>query len=182
LTANWILPTYGLLVLIIGGVILTLAGKVRGPVNRFRSAMIPFILSLFFGVVTIFGLLQASQAAVTVVPPSLLSLVLVIQVMVAMAFPSTLIGRWRGNTYEERCKWDAFRAYLQDFALIQQYAPRDLSMWGDWLVYGTALGVGDRVIEAMRDLKMQIPEAGITPALKTGFTPIAHYSHHTTGG
>jgi hypothetical protein len=175
LRANWILPTYGLLVLITGGVILIVAEKVTGPINRFRSAMVPFILSLFFGIVTISWLSQTSQAAITLVPPSLLSLVLVIQVMVAMVFPSTLIGRWRGKTYEERCKWDSFRAFLQDFSQIQQYAPQDLSMWGDWLVYGTALGVGDRVIVAMRDLRIQIPVANIAPALQTGFTPVANF-------
>ena len=77
---------------------------------------------------------------------------------------------------------EAFRAFLEDFAMIRKYSPGDLSQWGDWLVYGTALGVGDRVIEAMGNLKIQIPEAEIAPPLREGFTPLARYPLPAGGG
>ena len=42
--------------------------------------------------------------------------------------------------------------------MIQKYAPADFSMWGEWLVYGTALGVGDKVEEAMKALNIRVAE------------------------
>lgn len=176
------LPTLAALMGVAGACILAAAWYMGGLVSRLTTAMIPFVLSLCIGILTFPGLREAGHATHPLVLLSLLSLALVIQVMVAMSFPSTLLGRWRGNLYEERCRWDAFRALLVDFALIRESAPKDLSLWGDWLVYGIALGVGDRVIEAMKDLKIEIPEADLAPALQKAFTPLAHYPLHATGG
>ncbi len=43
-------------------------------------------------------------------------------------------------------------------AMIKKYAPEDVNVWKDWLVYGTALGVGDKVVKAMESLNVNIPE------------------------
>ena len=43
--------------------------------------------------------------------------------------------------------------------MIQKYIPEDISIWKDWLVYGTALGVGKNVVKSMDQLKIPaIPE------------------------
>ncbi|HEX7556653.1 MAG TPA: hypothetical protein VF338_08510, partial [Leptolinea sp.] len=34
------------------------------------------------------------------------------------------------------------------------YAPQDLAIWSEWLIYGTALGVGDCVSRAMKNLNI----------------------------
>ncbi|HXW98629.1 MAG TPA: hypothetical protein VEI51_02775 [Methanomicrobiales archaeon] len=173
---DWTPIIIGLIILGVIGILILISGEAGGPVNRFRAAMVPFLISLFIGLYTLSGSLQAGQAAVPFVISSILSYVLVLQVMVAMAFPTTLLGRWLENGYEEKCRWDAFRAFLGDFAMIRKYSPGDLSLWGDWLVYGTALGVGDRVIKAMGDLEIQIPEAEFAPALREGFTSLTRFS------
>ncbi|MCK7520923.1 MAG: hypothetical protein MZV64_26125 [Ignavibacteriales bacterium] len=36
-----------------------------------------------------------------------------------------------------------------------------ISMWGEWLVYGTALGVGENVEQAMKSLNIRIHETGV---------------------
>jgi hypothetical protein len=182
LASRWELPALGALAGVAGACILAAAWYMGGLVSRLTSAMIPFVLALWIGILTFPGLRESSQATIALVLPSLLPLVLVIQVMAAMSFPSTLLGRWRGNLYGERCRWDAFRAFLTDFAMIRRDSPRDLSVWGDWLVYGTALGVGDTVIRAMKDLKIEIPEAEIAPALREGFTSLARYPLPAGGG
>ena len=49
-------------------------------------------------------------------------------------------------------------------------------MWGEWLVFGTALGVGDNVAKAMKGLN--IPGSRrptIAPALFIGFVPIVAF-------
>ncbi len=79
------------------------------------------------------------------------------QNLIAGAAPSQLFGRWRGDHYKEKLEWDAFKKLLSDFAMIQKYAPQDLVIWKEWLIYGTALGVGKKVAEAMKKLNVTLP-------------------------
>jgi len=100
------------------------------------------------------------------------SVIPVIQSVIAVAFPSTLFGKWLGQSYKEKLEWGSFRRFLSDLALIRKYAPEDLSMWGEWLVYGTALGVGDAVVKALKELKIELPESRFVPSIPVLFTPI----------
>ena len=96
------------------------------------------------------------------------AMVLLLQSSVVAA-PPTLFGRWKEDYYKEKLEWDAFRTFLGDFAMIQKYAPQDLGMWKEWLIYGTALGVGDTVELAMNDLNISIPEALAIHTIHTSF-------------
>ncbi len=102
----------------------------------------------------------------------LTSIVLLIQSTVSTAAPSTLFGRWKGSAYKEKLEWDSFRRFLSDLAMIRRYAPQDLSIWGEWLVYGTSLGVGDKVVEAMKELKIPMIEANIAANMPLFFRPV----------
>ena len=44
--------------------------------------------------------------------------------------PPTLFGHWKDDHFKEKLEWDAFAHFLSDMAMIQKYAPEDLSMWG----------------------------------------------------
>ncbi|MEI7435046.1 MAG: DUF2207 domain-containing protein, partial [Methanomicrobiales archaeon] len=102
---------------------------------------------------------------------------------IAFAYPSTLFGHWKDDKYKEKLEWDAFAYFLSDLALIKQYSPSDISQWGDWLVYGTALGVGKHVETAMKELNVHIPEAGVPLGLMHGaFIPIMAFSPPSQGG
>ncbi|MEI6293099.1 MAG: DUF2207 domain-containing protein, partial [Methanomicrobiales archaeon] len=102
---------------------------------------------------------------------------------IAFAYPSTLFGHWKDDKYKEKLEWDAFAYFLSDLALIKQYSPSDISQWGDWLVYGTALGVGKHVEKAMNELNVHIPEAGVPLGLMHGaFVPIVAFSPPSQGG
>ncbi len=83
--------------------------------------------------------------------------------------PTQFFGRWKENYYLERLQWEAFKNFLSDLAAIKKYAPQDISIWKEWLVYGTALGVADKVIEAMRELKVELPEVQKIDALRGQF-------------
>lgn len=73
--------------------------------------------------------------------------------------PKAFFGRWKADYYKEKLEWDAFKSFLSNFAIIQKYAPEDIAIWKEWLVYGTALGVGHNVVKAMDKLKIPaIPE------------------------
>jgi len=75
-----------------------------------------------------------------------------------LLLPPQILGRWKGEYYRERLEWEAFRNFLSDLAMIKKYAPADMAVWREWLLYGVALGVGDRVGEAMKELRVSIPQ------------------------
>ena len=88
-----------------------------------------------------------------------LSIVLLIQSAPLLFTSTALFGRWKEDYYKEKLEWLAFRRFLSDFAMMKKSAPEDLNMWKEWLVYGTALGVGDKVAKAMEKLNVKMPEA-----------------------
>jgi uncharacterized membrane protein len=87
------------------------------------------------------------------------SMIPIIQIIIALGFPSSLYGKWKGEAYKEKLEWDAFTRHLDDLSQIERYPPDDIGMWGEWLVYGTALGVGDSVVRALKQLNIYLPEA-----------------------
>ena len=109
---------------------------------------------------------------------------MIVESAVALAFPSTLFGHWKDDRYKEKLEWDAFARFLSDLALIRQYSPQDVSMWGEWLVYGTALGVGKKVEQAMEALHISLPEAGVPLAMgvRSAFVPVLAFSAPSRGG
>lgn len=129
-----------------------------------RQLIIPLVWAAFF--IISFGGLQilTNPLVITAAIPLL-------QLSLAAFAPSALFGRWKGDFYREKMEWDAFRSFLSDFAMIQKYAPDDLDQWKEWLVYGTALGVGKKVQKAMADLNITIPEAAAVQSFQT------HFSH-----
>jgi len=101
---------------------------------------------------------------------ALTTMVLLLQSSLAAFAPSALFGRWKEDYYKEKLEWDAFRTFLGDFAMIQRYSPQELNMWKEWLIYGTALGVGDKVEKALKDLNITIPEAVAIHTIHTSFS------------
>lgn len=157
----------------------------RQYVRDGREIVLPLI---FLGAIpcglSILTFIFAPGAAYLLVPAGILSFIVAVQVGIAALFPSTLFGVWKGDHYKEKLEWDAFAYFLSDLALIRQYSPADLSMWGEWLVYGTALGLGDRVEAAMKDLNISLPDVGMPlySNMPVIFAPIVLYSPPSSGG
>jgi uncharacterized membrane protein len=105
-------------------------------------------------------------------PGFLASIVVVIESIPPLFAPSTLFGRWKDDFYKEKLEWDSFTKFLSDFALLQKYAPEDLRIWREWLVYGTALGVGAKVAKAMEQMNVYIPEAGAVTYMSLYFVNV----------
>ena len=108
--------------------------------------------------------------------------VMILQSGIALVFPSTLFGHWKGDAYKEKLEWDAFAYFLSDLALMRKYAPSDIAMWGEWLVFGTALGVGDTVVKAMKELDISLPEADVSLGLRSAFVPVLLFAPPSSGG
>ena len=113
--------------------------------------LVALVLSLIF-------LLPFTSIHPPIVQCPILLLTLLGQSLACYLAPSQLFGRWKEEFYKEKLEWDAFRRFLSDMAMIKKYAPKDLAIWKDWLIYGTALGVGENVVKAMNSLNISIPE------------------------
>jgi len=157
----------------------------RQYVRDGRGLILPLI---FLGAIpcglAILAFIFAPGAASLLIPAGVLSFIVAVQVGIAALFPSTLFGIWKGDHYKEKLEWDAFAYFLSDLALIRQYSPADVSMWGEWLVYGTALGLGDKVEQAMKNLNISLPDVGMPlySNMPVIFAPIVLYSPPSSGG
>ena len=157
----------------------------RRYVKDGRTMILPLV---FLGAIpcglAILAFILAPGAAYLLIPAGVLSFIVAVQVGIAALFPSTLFGFWKGDHYKEKLEWDAFAYFLSDLALIRQYSPADVSMWGEWLVYGTALGLGDKVEQAMKNLNISLPDVGVPlySNMPVIFAPIVLYSPPSSGG
>ena len=51
---------------------------------------------------------------------------------------------------EESQKWQGLKKYLEDYSLLKEKRTRDLGLWEQFLVYATAFGISDKVIEEIK--------------------------------
>jgi Predicted membrane protein (DUF2207) C-terminal domain len=137
-------------------------GKERGLAGWMKFLALLFLLGIFLS-----GIVLSASGSGAMATPQLLMCAIGLQCLATMLFPPTLLGRWKVDTYREKLQWDAFRAFLSDMVKIREYSHADQAMWGDWLIFGTALGVGDGVVAAMEDLHIQIPAAEMGLAIQT---------------
>ena len=149
-----------------------------------REHVFPLLFTgIAFCAISFIIIIVAGSLSSMLVPAVLLFGSVIVQSGIALVFPSTLFGYWKGNTYKEKLEWDAFAKFLSDLAMIRKYSPSDISMWGDWLVLGTALGVGDMVEKAMKELNISIPESMVpVTGIRTAFVPVLFFSPPSRGG
>lgn len=150
-----------------------------------RDHLFPLLfIGISFCAVSVMSVILYPVLSALLVPAIVLWAGMIVQSGIALAFPSTLFGHWKDDRYKEKLEWDAFARFLSDLALIRQYTPADISMWGEWLVYGTALGVGEKVERAMEALHISLPEAGVPMAIgiRTAFVPVLAFTAASHGG
>jgi uncharacterized membrane protein len=102
-----------------------------------------------------------------------LSLAWVMQCVVLIITPKILFGKWKKDYYKEKLEWESFKKFLSDIAMIKKYAPQDILMWKEWLIYGTALGVGRNVEKALKSLDVKLPE---NTREMINYYPLIYYS------
>ncbi len=79
-----------------------------------------------------------------------------VETIIAYMMPETLFGRWKGDAYREKLEWEAFGHFLSDIKMIRENSPFDPSIWSEWLAYGNAMGIGEKMEEAIRHLDIDL--------------------------
>ncbi|MBR9681767.1 MAG: DUF2207 domain-containing protein [Candidatus Altiarchaeota archaeon] len=90
----------------------------------------------------------------------------VLLAILTLVFDNFVFGRYSLEGITEKRKWGAFRNLLCDTAQMKKYEPEDLSMWGDWLIFATAFGCAEKVLQRMKVKKVQLP---YVPSYGTNF-------------
>lgn len=109
--------------------------------------IIQLILSIF---ITGFALFSNNKSAFYTL--LIMSIIVIAISILLIIIPNTIGGQWTKNGREYYQKWNNFKKYLKDFSLMKEYPPESITIWNEYLVYATALGVADEVQKAMGDL------------------------------
>jgi len=60
-------------------------------------------------------------------------------------------------------KWEAFRRFMTDFSAMKEAGPQLLHLWEHYLVYATALGVADRLLNNLKLVAAELNQSVTSP-------------------
>ncbi len=66
-----------------------------------------------------------------------------------------VFGRWTKDGIEYYRKWKGLEKFLSDYSLISEKPPQALTLWNDYLIYATALGIGNKVRKTIDKLNVK---------------------------
>lgn len=92
-------------------------------------------------------------AAIFIVGDTLFAIVSLI-IITLINNKSALFLRFKDDSYLEFQKWQGFKKFLSNSESIKIHPPKGVVVWGEYLVYATALGVGKKVLKVMKDLRI----------------------------
>ncbi len=114
-------------------------------------------VSVLFSVLAVVVLLLFFNGFDTRIP-IILAVILLVESIVIYFRSNTFMGRWTKDGKLLNARWNAFKNYLSDYSLIKEYPPESVQIWGDYLVYATALGCADKT---SKNMKKYFKESGI---------------------
>jgi uncharacterized membrane protein len=75
---------------------------------------------------------------------------LIIFSILIMKMDDDKFGQWTPKGRVMYLKWKNFKKFLKDNSLIKEHPPESIVIWRKYLIYGAALGVADKVYDAMK--------------------------------
>lgn len=112
----------------------------------FFIGFIPWFEKIY---ISIFGIAYKSQFIIHTILILPMIITFIIQLKIKMlAQPKIAVLTQSGA--EEKEKWKALKRYLEEYSLIKEKDIFSLEIWEKYLIYATAFGIADRVIEQMK--------------------------------
>ena len=87
--------------------------------------------------------------------PLIAGILLIIFSVAIKHLADDIFGQWTEKGRAFYLKWSNFKKFLKDNSLINEHPPESIVVWKKYLIYGTALGVADKVYKSM---KLQVPD------------------------
>ena len=81
----------------------------------------------------------------------------IFSILLAMMSDDTF-GQWTPEGRVVYLKWKNFKKFLKDNSLINEHPPESIVVWRKYLIYGAALGVADKVYDAMKLQEKNFPD------------------------
>lgn len=121
-------------------------GYVDMRINNNKAILISICLALVGGVLTPF------------VP--LLGIPVLVGGIVCLLLGGTA-KRYTQKGADEVVLWEAFERFLKEFTLMDEKELPELTMWEEYLVYATAMGIGDKILKQLPEKYPQFYESRI---------------------
>lgn len=67
-------------------------------------------------------------------------------------------------------RWEAFRRFMTDFSAMKDAGPQLLHLWEHYLVYATALGVAEKLLENLKLVAAELKQTVATPTWYRGLS------------
>jgi hypothetical protein len=106
------------------------------------------------------GVVILSIALILCLPIQLVSGVTLIPLLLSFIIAgivsksTSLFLKFKGEYYLEFQQWQGFRKYLSTLDSMKRTPPQGVVLWEKYLVYATALGVGKKVLETLKTLRI----------------------------
>ena len=75
---------------------------------------------------------------------------------VLLFLPKEVFGQWTKEGLTFYHKWNNFEQFIDDMSLLNEHPPESVKIWEEYLVYATALGCADTVVDSLKNV---IPES-----------------------
>lgn len=118
------------------------AGQYNYFINHTKEANFITLLGIFAFIVGIIDLVKFGDSV------GLYGILLIIIGIICIVFVNAKIIRTKEGNLEYQ-KWLAFKRFLLDFGRMNEKELPEIALWEEYLVYATALGIADKVSEAM---------------------------------
>ena len=107
---------------------------------------------IFIGILTIYGIGKMFEEIA--VPPFyyITIFILLAVVLFLRYFAKKSINVFNQAGLDEKEKWKAFKKYMEDFSLLHEKSIPDLILWEKYLVYATAFGIADKVLQGLKSV------------------------------
>ncbi len=74
---------------------------------------------------------------------------------VLLFLPKEVFGQWSKEGLTFYHQWNNFERFIDDMSLLNEHPPESVKIWEEYLVYATALGCADTVVDSLKNV---IPE------------------------
>ena len=125
-------------------------GKIQEEFNNTGTNIIKIVAlgGLIFGIIIAFlGFTTNLHNGIYAIAGGIF---LVIFSILIMMVNDDKFGQWTPKGRLNYLKWKNFKKFLKDNSLIEEHPPESIVIWRKYLIYGSALGVADKVYESMK--------------------------------